>query len=145
LLPSACPTSWPSPNHGRFLRRRRQRRAAVEVLANARERLTALGARPALAACERELHASGLVPKRPAERGLSRLTPQELTVARLVVDGMTNREIAAELMVSTKTVEVHLTSVYSKLEVRSRAELRARARRGELESLERAEASQLTP
>jgi DNA-binding CsgD family transcriptional regulator len=121
--------------HGRFLRRRRQRRAAVEVLANARERLMALGARPALQACERELQASGLAPKRPAAKGLGRLTPQETTVARLVVDGMTNREIAGELMVSTKTVEVHLTNVYAKLEVPSRAELRARARRGELEML----------
>ena len=48
----------------------------------------------------------------------------------------TNRAIAGELMVSIKTVEVHLTSVYTKLEVTSRTELRARARRGELEILD---------
>ena len=119
-------------DHGRFLRRRRRRRAAVEVLADARDRFSALGAAPALRACERELQASGLAPKRPAAKGLARLTPQESTVARLVVDGMTNREIAGELLVSTKTIEVHLTSVYAKLEVASRAELRGRARRGEL-------------
>ena len=118
--------------HGQFLRRRRQRRAAVEVLANARDRFAAVGARPALERCERELKASGLAPKRPAAKGAGRLTPQELTVTRLVIDGMTNREIAAELMLSTKTVEVHLTRLYAKLEVPSRTELRARARRGEL-------------
>jgi DNA-binding CsgD family transcriptional regulator len=122
--------------HGQFLRRRRQRRAAVEVLANARDRFAAVGADPPLRSCQRELQASRLSPKRPAAKGLGRLTPQELTVARLVVAGMTNREIAGELMVSTKTVEVHLTSVYAKLEVPSRAELRARARRGELEVLD---------
>lgn len=121
--------------HGRFLRRRRQRRATVEVLANARERLALVGAAPALQQCERELEASGLAPKRPDGKGVDRLTPQELTVARLVLDGMTNREIAGELMVSTKTIEVHLTSVYGKLEVASRNELRARARRGELDRL----------
>ena len=122
--------------HGQFLRRRRQRRAAVELLANARERFAAVGAEPALRACERELQASGLSPKRPDAKGVDQLTPQELTVARLVVTGMTNREIAGELMVSTKTVEVHLTSVYAKLEVPSRAELRARARPGELTGLD---------
>jgi len=122
--------------HGQFLRRRRRRRAAVEVLANARDRLSAVGARPALERCRRELEASGLSPKRPAAKGPGRLTPQELTVSRLVVSGMTNREIAGELMVSIKTVEVHLTSVYTKLEVTSRTELRARARRGELEILD---------
>ncbi len=45
---------------------------------------------------------------------------------------MTNREIASELMVSTKTVEYHLSNVYAKLGVRSRSELRARARAEEL-------------
>ena len=118
--------------HGRFLRRRRRRRAAAESVAAARERFAALGARPALESCDRELHASGLTPTR-AEGGDPRLTPQEQTVAELVISGMTNREIAAELMVSTKTIEVHMTRVYSKLAVPSRAELRARARRGELD------------
>jgi DNA-binding NarL/FixJ family response regulator len=49
---------------------------------------------------------------------------------------MTNREVAGELMVSTKTVEVHLTNVYAKLEVASRTDLRARARRRELQLLD---------
>ena len=69
---------------------------------------------------------------RPKTRDYSALTPQELAVARLVVSGMTNREIATELMISTKTVEYHLSNVYAKLGVRSRSELRARARAAEL-------------
>ena len=51
-------------------------------------------------------------------------------MARLVVSGMTNREVAKELMLSTKTVEFHLSNVYLKAGVRSRTELRsARGRR----------------
>jgi DNA-binding NarL/FixJ family response regulator len=120
--------------HGQFLRRRRQRRAAVEVLANARDRFTAMGALPALERCERELEASGLSPKRPTGKGPGQLTPREMTVLRLVIEGLANREIARELMVSVKTVEVQLTSIYGKLDVASRAELRARARSGDLEA-----------
>jgi DNA-binding NarL/FixJ family response regulator len=122
--------------HGQFLRRRRQRRAAVELLADALDRFLSVGARPAVERCQRELKASGLSPKRPRAKGPGRLTPQELTVSGLVLAGMTNREIASELMVSSKTVEAHLTSIYTKLEVTSRSDLRARARRGELEMLD---------
>ena len=57
-----------------------------------------------------------------------RLTPQETAVARLVVSGMTNREVSKELMLSTKTVEFHLSNIYLKTGVRSRSELRTRAR-----------------
>ena len=53
-------------------------------------------------------------------------------MARLVVSGMTNREVAEELMLSTKTVEFHLGHVYTKLGVRTRSDLRARARANEL-------------
>ena len=53
-------------------------------------------------------------------------------VTRLIVTGMTNREAADELMLSTKTVEFHLSHVYAKLGVRTRSELRARARANEL-------------
>jgi DNA-binding CsgD family transcriptional regulator len=120
--------------HGQFLRRRRQRRAAISILSDARNAFDGLGAEPALQICERELQAAGLSSRQPTEQGLGRLSPQELTVARHVIDGMSNREIAAELMLSVRTVEVHLTHIYTKLEVRSRSELRARARSGEFTS-----------
>jgi DNA-binding NarL/FixJ family response regulator len=51
------------------------------------------------------------------------LTPHELQVATLVVRGMTNRESAAALFVTPKTIEYHLASIYRKLGVRSRTEL----------------------
>ena len=52
-----------------------------------------------------------------------RLTPQEVSVARLVATGRTNRQVADELVVSIKTVEYHLANVYGKLRIRSRQEL----------------------
>jgi DNA-binding CsgD family transcriptional regulator len=51
------------------------------------------------------------------------LTPQELTVARLVSDGASNREVAAALFVTEKTVEAHLTRIYRKLGLRRRGQL----------------------
>ncbi|MEV6717989.1 LuxR C-terminal-related transcriptional regulator [Lentzea sp. NPDC051208] len=57
-------------------------------------------------------------------RALSPLTGREKTVALLVVSGLTNREIADELVLSAKTVEFHLTNIYQKLHVKSRRELR---------------------
>ncbi len=56
----------------------------------------------------------------------STLTPTEERVARLVADGLANREVAAELFVSVRAVESSLTRVYAKLGVRSRTELAAR-------------------
>jgi DNA-binding NarL/FixJ family response regulator len=55
-----------------------------------------------------------------------RLTPQEQAVAHLVVKGLRNREVAAELVVSIKTVEYHLGNIYRKLQVSSRTQLVAR-------------------
>jgi DNA-binding CsgD family transcriptional regulator len=118
--------------HARLKRRAGERRAAAALLLSAHAPLLALGAIPALQLCERELAACGLTPSARTTRDYSALTPQELAVARLVVSGMTNREISTELMVSTKTVEYHLSNIYTKLGVRSRNELRARARAEEL-------------
>ena len=55
--------------------------------------------------------------------GVAALTPQELQVSLLLADGRTTREAAAALFLSPKTVEYHLRKVYTKLGVRSRAEL----------------------
>ena len=109
--------------YGQFLRRRRRRREATEQLVAARERLLALHAHPALADCERELAAAGLAPSAtPASDGL---TPQERAVARLVAAGHSNRKVADELLLSVRTVEAHLTKVYGKLAISSRAALAA--------------------
>ena len=55
------------------------------------------------------------------------LTPHELQVARLVVGGASNRDLAAKLFISPRTVEAHLTAIFRKLAVRNRRELAARA------------------
>jgi DNA-binding CsgD family transcriptional regulator len=113
---------------GQVLRRAGRRRAAAERLSAARERLVGLRARPYVQRCEQELAACGLAPAKRSDFDPSRLTAQELAVARLVAAGMTNRQVASELFISIKTVQFHLTHIYAKLGVGSRAELAAQFR-----------------
>lgn len=113
--------------YGQTLRRAGKRREADGVLKNARDLYRALGARTYVERCDRELKAGGLHTARSAQ-GLAQLTPQEQAVARLVASGATNGRTASELYISVKTVQYHLTHVYSKLGVRSRSELAARFR-----------------
>ena len=110
--------------YGQVLRRDGQRRAATAKLLAAKAVLEALGAAPLLKRCVEELEACG-VAVAPQARRASRddLTPRERAVERLAAAGMTNRQIAAELMLSVKTVENHLTHVFAKRGVRSRADL----------------------
>jgi DNA-binding CsgD family transcriptional regulator/nucleoside-triphosphatase THEP1 len=65
----------------------------------------------------------------PAERTLSGLTPRELEVLRLLVEGRSNRQIAEQLFISGKTASVHVTNILAKLGVHSRLEAAATARR----------------
>lgn len=113
-------------DYGSFLRRLGERRAAATQLQAASERFTALGAAPLVERCRQELAACGSARAPRAERAATDLTPQELAVARLVAAGQSNREVAADLIVSPKTVEYHLSHVYAKLGVRSRTQLVAR-------------------
>jgi DNA-binding NarL/FixJ family response regulator len=70
-----------------------------------------------------ELDATGEKARKRDVTTLDDLTPQELRIAHLVIDGASNREVAAQLFVSPKTVEYHLRKVYQKLGVDSRVEL----------------------
>lgn len=108
--------------HGEHLRRSGRRRLAAEVLTAARGRLRELGAAPYLNRCDDELDRCGM--KRP-RRGpsASPLTPQEQAIAHLVTTGATNREIAAELVLSVKTIEYHLGNIFARLGIRSRRQL----------------------
>ncbi|TWG97827.1 DNA-binding NarL/FixJ family response regulator [Nocardioides sp. J9] len=103
---------------GRRVDAREHLRAALAVFAD-------LGAEPWADLAATELDLTGeRVPER-ALGGVAALTPQELQVALLLSDGRTTREAAAALFLSPKTVEYHLRKVYTKLGVRSRAELAA--------------------
>jgi DNA-binding CsgD family transcriptional regulator len=111
--------------YGSFLRRGGGRRLAATHLEAANEIFERLGATPFVERCHRELAACGLAPGRRPEADFARLTAQELAVARLAASGLTNRQIARELIVSIKTVEYHLGHVYTKLDIRSRVQLAA--------------------
>nr|WP_062342364.1 LuxR family transcriptional regulator [Herbidospora sakaeratensis] len=112
---------------GAFLRRCAARRQAADHLKAARDLLAPLGAAPALARCRRELAACGAADQ-ARQTGPRALTPQEHAVARLVAAGLTNRQVARELVLSVKTVEYHLGHVFTKLGIGSRAQLARRFR-----------------
>jgi ATP/maltotriose-dependent transcriptional regulator MalT len=112
--------------YGRFLRRLGERRQAAAQLRAARDNYEPLAARPFLERVDRELAACGLRPTTRTRTDPGRLTPQELAVARLVASGLTNRQVASELVVTVKTVEYHLGNVFAKLGVRSRTQLSLR-------------------
>lgn len=104
------------------LRRARKRAEARDRLRAAVEVFDGLGAVPWAERARAELRASGERARR-STTPVNALTQQELAVARLVVSGATNREAAATLFVSPKTIEFHLANTYRKLDVRSRTEL----------------------
>uniref|UniRef100_A0AAU2A614 AAA family ATPase n=1 Tax=Streptomyces sp. NBC_00093 TaxID=2975649 RepID=A0AAU2A614_9ACTN len=115
---------------GELLRRTGRRAAAAQALQAAYETLTGLGAVPLLERCARELAACGTAraaggPPSPPDRGPV-LTSQELAVARLAASGLTNRQVARELLLSVKTVEYHLGHAYTKLGISSRVGLATR-------------------
>ncbi|MGP3963699.1 AAA family ATPase [Nonomuraea sp. 3N208] len=109
--------------YGTFLRRRGRRTAAAEQLEAAQLTLSRLGALPYLEQCDLELAASGRAVLRPQDTASLGLTPQEHTVAVLISKGMTNRQAARKLVLSVKTVEYHLSHIYTKLGITSRTAL----------------------
>jgi ATP/maltotriose-dependent transcriptional regulator MalT len=110
---------------GGFLRRAGQRRRAAELLTAALATFERLGAAPYAERCRVELAGSGLQPAPRDGRG-ALLTSQELVVARLAAAGRTNREVAADLVVSVKTVEYHLRNAFQKLGISRRTQLAER-------------------
>jgi DNA-binding CsgD family transcriptional regulator len=115
--------------HGITVRRAGRRRDAAALLATARQSFAALGAHVYVERCDRELKTGRPVSRGPltgARSLVEGLTEQERSISALVATGMTNKEVAAAMMLSVKTVQFHLTRVYAKLGVRSRSELAAR-------------------
>ena len=110
---------------GSALRRTNRRSDAREPLRRGLELAAVCGAVPLADRAETELRATGARPRRIALSGVGSLTPSERRVAELAAEGSTNRQIAQDLFVTTKTVEVHLSSVYRKLDIASRTQLAA--------------------
>ncbi len=125
--------------YGERLRRDRRRADARELLVAAIATFERLGSAPWAERARIELRATGRqaapsgaapdaapvepAPEALAAAGLDELTPHELQIARLVGHGMTNREVAAKLFLSPKTIEYHLSAIYRKLDLRSRTQL----------------------
>ena len=110
---------------GERLRRGRTRTDARTPLRDALDTFERLAARPWAERARNELRASGAASTRAAVPVADVLSPHELQVAMVVARGATNKEAAASLFVSPKTVEHHLGQIYKKLELRSRTELTA--------------------
>jgi len=109
---------------GAALRRDGKRVDAQEQLRRGLELAHRAGATPLVARARDELIAAGGRPRRAVFSGVESLTASELRVARLAVEGATNREIAQRLFVTQKTVETHLRHAFQKVGVRGRDELR---------------------
>ncbi|MEU3230912.1 AAA family ATPase [Nocardiopsis alba] len=109
--------------YGGHLRRSRHPGRAREHLYTAMEAFERLGARPWARQAGQELRAARGGTATPEAGGLERLSPQQLRIARHVAGGATNREVAARLFLSTRTVDHHLRNIYTRLGIRSRVEL----------------------
>jgi DNA-binding CsgD family transcriptional regulator len=110
---------------GERLRRVRRRADARERLEAALRAFERLGAEPWAQRARTELRATGWRGEAHEATPVEELTPHELQVALLVAEGGTNREVGAALFLSAKTIEHHLSAIYRKLGLRSRAQLAA--------------------
>jgi DNA-binding CsgD family transcriptional regulator len=109
--------------YGERLRRDRLKTEARIQLRNALDTFDGIGTRLWAQRARDELHATGETVSKRDNSTLETLTPQERRVARLVADGASNKDVAAQLFLSSRTVEYHLGKVFTKLGVASRVEL----------------------
>jgi DNA-binding CsgD family transcriptional regulator len=109
--------------YGEWLRRERRRLDAREQLRIAQEMFGAMGAAAFADRAERELLATGERVRKRSVETRDELTAQEGQIARLARDGVPNAEIGARLFISRRTVEYHLSKVFTKLDISSRHEL----------------------
>ena len=123
-VPSAFERARTQLCFGERLRRGRRRADARQHLASALAVFDQFEATPWAERARRELQATGATarPRRDPTTA-DRLTAQELRVSLMIADGATNREAAAQLFLSPKTIEAHLGRAYRKLGVHNRAQL----------------------
>jgi DNA-binding CsgD family transcriptional regulator len=110
--------------YGEWLRRNRAATAAREQFRVAHDAFARMGLAGFAERARRELQASGAKAKKSPTAAGDGLTPQELQIAQLAGQGLTNQEIAGQLFISAHTVEYHLRKVFAKLNIRSRRALR---------------------
>jgi len=114
--------------YGEWLRRQSRRVDARKELRIAHEMFTDFGMEAFAERARVELEATGEHARTRTVETLGDLTPQESQISRLVAQGHTNREIAAQLFISPSTVEYHLRKVFRKLGVKTRTQLANRMR-----------------
>jgi DNA-binding CsgD family transcriptional regulator len=110
---------------GSALRRGNRRSEARELLQDGVDLASRCGALELARRGNEELAATGARPRKVLLTGLDALTASERRVAQLAAEELSNKEIAQALFVTVKTVEVHLSNVYRKLEISSRRQLPA--------------------
>jgi DNA-binding CsgD family transcriptional regulator len=110
---------------GRWLRRRRPITESRGPLRAARDAFDALGCAAWADQARRELRASGESSRRRDPSLRDALTAQELQIAHLAAENLSNREIGEKLFVSPRTVSTHLYRIYPKLGISARSELAA--------------------
>lgn len=109
--------------YGEWLRRQRRRTDARAQLRTAHDMFDTMGMAAFAERARRELLATGETARSRTPTTSAQLTPQEEQVARLAAAGLTNPEIGARLFISAKTVQYHLSKVFTKLGITSRSQL----------------------
>jgi DNA-binding CsgD family transcriptional regulator len=117
-------------SYGQRLRRAGLRKKSRDLLHAAYATFARLGAEPWTRRTATELRATGERIRARSDKTDEHLTAQELQVALIVAEGATNREAAAQLFLSPKTIEFHLSRIFRKLGLRSRTELARRMAKG---------------
>jgi DNA-binding CsgD family transcriptional regulator len=110
--------------YGEWLRREARRGDARDQLRTAFDMLTSMGVAAFAERARRELHATGEKIRKRAEPAAGSLTAQEMQIARLVRQGLSNPEIGTRLFLSPRTVEWHLRNIFGKFGVSSRRQIR---------------------
>jgi DNA-binding NarL/FixJ family response regulator len=123
--PARLEHAYALANLGGALRRGNQRAKAREYLRESLELAQRLGANLLSEEAHEELIASGARPRRLVRSGADALTPSERRIAGLAAEGLSNREIAQSLFVTLRTVEMHLSNAFRKLDISSRTQLPA--------------------
>jgi DNA-binding CsgD family transcriptional regulator len=109
--------------YGEWLRRERRRAEARKELHVAHEMFETIGMHAFAERTRRELHATGESVRKRSVPTLTELSAQEAQVAKLARDGLSNPEIGARLFISARTVQYHLSKVFTKLGITSRSQL----------------------